>query len=607
MLRQRATMRTKPQNSRAPALKVRETTLDLFEGTLPVDGSPSALWDFAAKYLERMSLAEKRAGGHVYTPAHLVTFILEQARYHEVAGDPDAILLDPACGGGAFLVGAVVAIAERFRSSGVTPERGEGRLRFIRAVEDTLWGVDVDANACALARTSVAHAVAHLSPGPLPEGFFGRNILQADFLTSTLESLAPKRREELAFVVGNPPYVSATRISAVYKRELRDRFETAGGRLDLYTVFLERSLALLRVGGRLAMVTPDKYLVSHSAAALRSYIARNGAVRRIARFRSHKVFHDAATVPCVTVVERGGKPGPVSVLSCGDRPGRAGRIRVVHRCMLPITSIEGERWDLVPPKLLGLATAIQKAHPTLADNTVRISAGTATGRDDLYVFHRDASPDLEPEITRPAIRGRDVTAYGIRDPGLSFLLPYSFDKETREGRLVDLRDYPKAKAYLATHRKELESRHCVRVWEKAWYDLHDQAVIDIARQPKILVPDVANTNRFAVDEGRFLPLHSAYYILPSEGVDLHFLTAVLNSRVSRFLIRLFAPVVKDGFNRYRRQFVAMLPVPKASHATVREIARAAQRGDGATADTLVTKLFDLPERDLLELDRFLEP
>ena len=237
--------------------------------------------------------------------------------------------------------------------------------------------------------------------------------------TSSVRRLPGSRTRNpgFSFVVGNPPYVSATRISGRYKADLRARYETAGGRLDLYTVFLERSLALLRAGGTLAMVTPDKYLVSHSASALRSFIARHGAVRRIARFRSHKVFQDVATVPCVTVLERAGKASQVTVLSCADRPGRDGRIRVTHRCTLPPGSIGEERWDLVSPKLLGLARAIQSAHPSLAEKTIRISAGPATGRDNLYVFPRSTAPELEPELIRPVVRGRDVLAYGIRDPG----------------------------------------------------------------------------------------------------------------------------------------------------------------------------------------------
>jgi hypothetical protein len=451
----------------------------------------------------------------------------------------------------------------------------------------------------------VKRAIVYVSPGPLPEGFFRRNITEADFLTAPRRALLRPASEGFAYVVGNPPYVSATRISADYKERIRAGFKTAGGRLDLYTVFLERSLTLLMPGGRLAVVTPDKYLASQSARALRGFILEHGAVRTIARFRSHKVFDGAATVPCVTVVERSGQPRHVLVETCAEKPDRHGRVVVTERARFPARSFGPSPWALVSPKLLELARRLQGQQPALSTISIRISAGPATGCDGLYVFASDARPDLEPELLNPAVRGRDLGTFEIRDPGLSVLVPYTFANGSRSPELVDLRRYPKARAYLEAHRPVLERRHCVRVWKKRWFDLHDQVFGDLAGQPKVLVPDVANQNRFAVDEGRFIPLHSAYYIVPKAGVDPHFLAAVLNSRVALYLIRLLAPVVKDGFNRYRRQFLATLPVPTVGAAAAKRIARAARDRDATTADALVTELFQFTPADRRLLNDFL--
>jgi hypothetical protein len=371
-------------------------------------------------------------------------------------------------------------------------------------------------------------------------------------------------------------------------------------------VFLERSLTLLRPGGTLAMVTPDKYLASHSARALRDFIVKHGSVRTLARFRSHKVFEDAATVPCVTVVERAGKPRPVLVQTCAGKPDAKGRVVVTERARFPSAAFGSEPWALVSPVLLDLARRIQVQHLALSTRAVRISAGPATGCDGVYVFPLRAAPEIELELLKPAIRGRDLGAYEIRDPKLSILLPYSFVNGSRLPELVDLRRFPKARAYLEAHRATLERRHCVRVWEKQWFDLHDQILRDLAGEPKILVPDVANENRFAVDEGRFIPLHSAYYIVPKKGIDPHFLAGVLNSRVSLFLIRLLAPVVKDGFNRYRRQFLATLPIPDGPGSAMKHIALAARERDARRADELVTELFRLSLADRRLLDEFIE-
>jgi methylase of polypeptide subunit release factors len=582
------------------------STEDTNRATQPCrPGIDQCAWNEPVEYLRRLSLEERRASGHVYTPPHLVVFVLQRAGYARASEFTGRPLLDPACGAGAFLVGAVLAIAARLRSDGYRLDHGDERSRFLSIVETTLFGVDIDPKACALALAAVKRAVAHVSPGPLPDAFFRGNISEADFLTTPRAALRKPAADGFAYVVGNPPYVSATRISAQYKERIRTEFETAGGRLDLYTVFLERSLTLLALGGRLAMVTPDKYLASQSARALRAFILKHGALRTIARFRSHKVFEGAATVPCVTVVERAGQPRSVLVETCAEKPDNRGRVVVSQSARVPARSFGPSPWALISPRLLELARRIQNRR-TLSGVSIRISAGPATGCDSLYVFPSDARPELEPELLSPAVRGRDIVAFEIRDPHLSILLPYTFANGSRSSELVDLRRYPKIRAYLEFHRQRLERRHCVRVWEKQWYDLHDRVWGDLGGQPKVLVPDVANQNRFAVDEGRFIPLHSAYYIVPKPGVDPHFLAAVLNSRVTLFLIRLLAPVVKDGFNRYRRQFLAALPVPAAALAEARRIGQAARDCDATTADEVVMDLFQLTPADRRLLNDFLE-
>jgi adenine-specific DNA-methyltransferase len=555
----------------------------------------------ARAYLDTIPLGERRLAGLVYTPEHLVDFTFAQVGYQPRAAIEDAVLLDPSCGAGAFLGRALTVLASRLERLGVDLQSPAGHRKLIEATEANLFGIDVDPHACELARSAITQRLLELSPGRVSKDFFKANLLVADFLIDReVDKYDPILGRKLQFVVGNPPYVSATRISSSSKVQLRARFHSAGGRLDLYTVFIERALSLLGAGGRLALVTPDKFLVSQSARGLRAFVLQSSAVRSIAQFRSHRVFEDAATVPCVTVFERGGRPRDVTVLTCAEKPTERGRVRVLSHGSVPHPA-SATAWHVFSPELHELARRLQGRHPTLAQLTVRVSAGPATGRDGLYVFHPGQQPDIEQELLRSVVRGRDVHAYRVEDAGLKMLVPYVFDA-TGTSRLIDIDAFPGARKYLEQHRRELESRHCVRVWGKRWYDLHDQVLSDLTRQTKLLVPDVANSNRFAVDHGQFLPLHSVYYLLPRPGIDPDFLAAVLNSSVTHFLIRLFAPVVKSGFNRYRQQFLLTLPVPIASTEQIKELALAAQREDSERADELVRRLFGLRDQDARSLN-----
>lgn len=548
-------------------------------------------------YLDRLPLETRRAAGAVYTPRHIVRFTLEQAGYTPQAAIESTVLVDPACGAGAFLEEVVTILAERFGALGVDLESGAGRDTYLRAVREHVFGVDVDERACELARATVRQRILALLHGPLPAAFFDGNVLSADFLLAReVDRWASRLPRPLQLVVGNPPYVSATRLSNDMKRRLRARFSAAGGRLDLYAVFIERSLELVGEGGRVAFVTPDKFLVSRSAQGLRAHILAASAVRSVAQFKSHKIFDDAATVPCVTVLERGGRARPVDVLTCDDSPDPSGRVQVTDRVSVPHESLGAAPWYISAPRSDALATRLMSSHPTLAALTVRVSAGPATGRDPIFVLDSGELEKVEPSLLRSAVRGRDVQRFAIADAGLQILLPFEFDFAGTPS-LIDLDSYPGARAYLRRHREELESRHCVRVWGKPWFDLHDQPASDLTKLDKLLVPDIANSNRFAVDRGRYFPLHSAYYLVPKPGVELEFLAAVLNSRAATFLLRHHSPVVKDGFQRYRQQFLFKLPVPTATAVERKAITRAVERGDFERAEELASALFRLSPGD----------
>jgi hypothetical protein len=548
-----------------------------------------------ASYLLTHSLEQRRSTGRVYTPPHIVQFVLEQAGYRPQQAIDDKPLLDPACGAGAFLEQAVAVLLQRLQRNGTDYRTRSGFQRFLKLVEEQLWAVDSDERSCEIARNVVSGTIDYLTGHRPPEGFFRFNVLTADFLLdAAVEDLPPIHERTLAFLVGNPPYVPTTRLSNNYKERLRNSFQCASGRIDLYTVFVERALALLPERGRLALITPDKFLTSYSARALRSHVLQTSAVRSIALFQSHKVFGNAATVPCVTVLEKGAAKKPVAVRKCISLPDRA-HVQIVEDRKIDHFEPGAAEWRVASHDIAKLVTKLQSRHPTLREATYRISAGPATGRDGVFVFPTSGCPDVEPELLRPAIRGRDIDSYSIRDSGLSILLPYTFDGVGTPA-LIRLRDYPRTARFLDKHREELSARHCVRVWGKAWYEYHDQPAMDLTTQPKILVPDVANSNRFAVDSGSF-PLHSAYYILAKPGLNLDYLAAVLNSSVAAFLIGIHSPLVKDGFQRYRQQFLMSLPIPLASATDVRSIAKAVNVGDSARADELVQGLFGLNEQE----------
>jgi tRNA1(Val) A37 N6-methylase TrmN6 len=155
-------------------------------------------------------------------------------------------MVDPACGAGIFLLAAFQqAFAARLKA-------GEWPVRAARAVLADVVGVDLDPLALALAALNL-RLVAWEAAGVKED--VPLDLRCADAL-KPLEGL----EGSAASVVGNPPFVEGRGLAAEELRVLRGRFRSASeGKVNLFTVFVERGLELLRDGGSLSFILPATF------------------------------------------------------------------------------------------------------------------------------------------------------------------------------------------------------------------------------------------------------------------------------------------------------------------------------------------------------------
>ena len=105
-------------------------------------------------------------------------------------------------------------------------------------------------------------------------------------------------------VLANPPYVSAQEFTKTRSKEdraaLTEAYDTAKGAWDLYVIFFERGLQLLRPGGHLCFITPNKYLAAPYATALREYMLSTSELRSVTDISRLSVFVSASVYPVLT-------------------------------------------------------------------------------------------------------------------------------------------------------------------------------------------------------------------------------------------------------------------------------------------------------------------
>ena len=276
---------------------------------------------------------------------------------------------------------------------------------------------------------------------------------QSDFLAPTAATFD--------YIIGNPPYVPITGITVEERTEYRRRFRCAVGRFDLYLLFFEQSLKLLKSEGRLVFVTPEKYLYVQTAQPLRRELTDVGVEE--VELIAESAFGSLITYPTITTVSRSVRP--VTRVKLRD-----GTIR----------SVKLKRTGSWLPALNGHQSETPASR--LVEAFARISCGVATGADRVFVLKDESlSASLQPFAFR-TMSGREMKPGAVLRTTHSMLAPYDRSGALLpEGELGVLGEYLNEPA----RRAALDARTCVS--RKPWYSFHETPPLKDLLQPKILL------------------------------------------------------------------------------------------------------------------------
>jgi hypothetical protein len=257
---------------------------------IPVDLVSSIYQQFA-----RSSAAgAARSQGLHYTPVELVHLTLDPV-FEGLP--PDAKIIDPACGSGAFLVEAFRRLVWR-ASDGKPANRKTVR----RILYNQLFGIDINRAALGIAAFSLYLAALELDEEPVTDiadlkfdRLIDTTLFEADSLSEDLPSAVTERTFEA--VVGNPPWTFVKKDGGAPKR-LRADAETLRPRRSPDQAFLALGARLAGTAGRVGMVmkaTPFFSKDSHAVEARTFLLKRLAPVALInlSYLRREELFPDA--------------------------------------------------------------------------------------------------------------------------------------------------------------------------------------------------------------------------------------------------------------------------------------------------------------------------
>lgn len=104
-------------------------------------------------------------------------------------------------------------------------------------------------------------------------------------------------------VIGNPPYVRRTSISANHKKEYEKNYKSAYKQYDLYILFIEMGLKILKKNGTLSFINPNKFFVAEYGLKIREIILTQSDILKIVDLSKCSVFENALTYPIVLLLK----------------------------------------------------------------------------------------------------------------------------------------------------------------------------------------------------------------------------------------------------------------------------------------------------------------
>ncbi|MGD0908896.1 MAG: N-6 DNA methylase [Candidatus Acidiferrales bacterium] len=261
-------------------------------------------------YALLMPAARRRKLAAYFTPPHLAQYAIDLLTAAGIQPGKDRIL-DPASGGAAFLVPLAARIAGRARQRGASAES------ILRAIESTLAGVEIEPDLAKLSKALLADLLGKeiRSAGRRPSV----SIKQAD----TLRLPAPDVLYDA--VIGNPPYGRVFRPTKAILKAFAPVI--TDGYVNLYVLFLEQALRLVKPGGVICLIIPMSFLGGPYFSSLRKRILETSHVLSLDPIdKRSDVFLDVLYDVCVLVLRKKGisarTPVPTSSLLMIGQPNR---------------------------------------------------------------------------------------------------------------------------------------------------------------------------------------------------------------------------------------------------------------------------------------------
>lgn len=414
--------------------------------------------------------------GQIFTPLPIAVSMLDDVGFKEHTL-LQAKIMEPSFGRGVFLLEIVERIISYARSGGATD------LEVVALLERNVHGIEFDE---ILYKETIDELDDLVFEFGLPKVKW--NLHNGDTF-----DFVEKYRGSMDIVVGNPPYIRIHKMPAVQRAKVKG-FSLAVGTTDLYVVFFEIGLAMLRESGKLAFITPNAFLKNESQATFRNRLLEDRLLTHLADYRMEKVFGKTNVYVAITHLDKANGSSDFTFQIGGDSQSK----KSVLFAEVPLST--PWRFDDVNG-ILESQNSLSHSVSELVDmqysvmsmrNAIYIDGNPVVQKDGTYLFNGSF---VEDGILKPAVKANTYKG-GLISGRMIF--PYS----KVDGKNIPMSEeylqayFPLAHAYLESHKDELALRNMEKSATE-WFQFGRSQGLQTVGRKKVVYNGIVNPQKLA--------------------------------------------------------------------------------------------------------------
>lgn len=266
-------------------------------------------------------------------------------------------------------------------------------------------------------------------------------------------------------VIGNPPYVQLQKMGSETDILEAVGFKTFVRTGDIYCLFYELGINLLKNGGLISYITSNSWLKTKYGTSLRQFLIEKSNPVKLLNFEDTQIFPSATVEVNILISIKKEWSNNLTGLAIKDDYKKTNSIQnYINKNKVIISHLDESEWIILTKDDFTIKTRIEKNNRSLKEYGYKIISGVKTGLNEAFLIDKTKMNEFIKkdskynEIIKPIIRGRDISKYATTFNEIYCIFSHNGNQSLGYVPINIETDYPLVYEYLCGFGDKIKSR-----------------------------------------------------------------------------------------------------------------------------------------------------